>query len=195
MDLHRITLVCQDWGGLIGLRVAAEQDSQFARVVAANTGLPTGDRAPSEAFKAWLQFSQTTPTFDVGTMMGRFINGDTPESVIAAYDAPFPSEDYKAGARIFPALVPISPEDPAAAPNKRAWEKLKEWHKPFLTAFSDGDPITAGGDKPMRKLIPGAQHQAHKTIRNAGHFLQEEQADEFAQVVIDFIQSTQLQPA
>ena len=187
LDLRDITLVCQDWGGLIGLRVAAEQPDCFARIVAANTFLPTGDRPPGEAFMRWQKFSQETPNFNVG----RIVNGgcltDLPEDVIAAYDAPFPDETYKEGARQFPLLVPTSPEDPAAPANGRAWEVLRQWTKPFLTAFSDSDPVTRGADRLLQSQIPGAKDQPHTTIIGGGHFLQEDKGEELARIVVDFI--------
>ena len=190
LDLRGITLVCQDWGGLIGLRLAAEHEDRFARIVAANTFLPTGDMQPGDAFLAWRKFSQETPEFSVGRIVqGGCVTSLTPE-VVAAYDAPFPDDRYKAGARQFPALVPISPEDPASAPNRRAWEVFRRWRKPFLTAFSDSDPITSGADGFLQQAIPGAQGQPHTTIAGAGHFLQEDKGEELARVVVDFIART-----
>ena len=187
LDLKDITLVCQDWGGLIGLRLAAEQPDRFARIVAANTFLPTGDRPPGDAFMRWQKFSQETPNFNVG----RIVNGgcvtDLPDDIIAAYDAPFPDETYKEGARQFPLLVPTSPEDPAAPANRRAWEVLRQWTKPFLTAFSDSDPVTRGADRLLQSQIPGAKDQPHTTIVGGGHFLQEDKGEELARVVVDFI--------
>jgi len=190
LGLRDITLVCHDWGGLIGLRVAAEHEERFARIVAANTFLPTGDNPPGEAFLRWQKFSQEAPELPVG----RIVNGgcvtDLPAEVIAAYDAPFPEERYKAGARAFPALVPTRPDDPASAANRRAWEVLRRWEKPFLTAFSDSDPITRGGDRAFQSLVPGARGQPHTTIAGAGHFLQEDKGEELAAVVVDFVART-----
>ncbi|WNG84185.1 haloalkane dehalogenase [Mycobacterium sp. ITM-2016-00316] len=187
IGLTDITLVCQDWGGLIGLRLVGEHSERFARVVAANTTLPTGDQHPGEAFLAWQRFSQETQEFPVGNIInGGCVSDLTPE-VIAAYDAPFPDETYKAGARQFPTLVPTSPDDPAAAPNRAAWAGLQRFDRPFLCAFSDADPITRGADAPLRKLIPGAAGQAHVTIAGGGHFLQEDKGRELAGVVVDFV--------
>jgi haloalkane dehalogenase len=187
LKLINITLVCQDWGGLIGLRLLSGSPGRFIRAVVANTGLPTGDQEMPEAFLAWRIFSQETPEFPVGTI----VNGGcvTPLSaeVKAAYDAPFPDETYKEGARIFPSLVPASPDDPAAPANRKAWEVLKTFDKPFLTAFSDSDPITRGGEHVFQKLIPGAQNQSHVVIKGGGHFLQEDCGEEFSRVVVDFI--------
>ena len=190
LGLRDITLVCQDWGGLIGLRVAAEHEERFARIVAANTFLPTGDNPPGEAFLRWQKFSQEAPELPVG----RIVNGgcvtELPAEVIAAYDAPFPEERYKAGARAFPALVPTRPDDPASAANRKAWEVLRRWEKPFLTAFSDSDPITRGGDSAFQSLVPGTKGQPHTTIAGGGHFLQEDKGEELAAVVADFIART-----
>jgi haloalkane dehalogenase len=187
LDLRTITLVCQDWGGLIGLRLAAEHGDRFARIVAANTFLPTGDTPPGDAFLAWQKFSQETPDFRVGGIVrGGCVTNLSPE-IVAAYDAPFPDDGYKAGPRQFPMLVPISPNDPASAPNRKAWEALRRWKKPFLTAFSDSDPITRGADAVLQQAIPGAKGQPHTTIVGAGHFLQEDKGEELARVVVDFI--------
>jgi len=187
LDLRHITLVCQDWGGLIGLRLVAEHGERFARVVAANTGLPTGDVPMSDAFLAWQRYSQTTPNFHVGGIVkGGCVSELAPE-VIAAYNAPFPDDRYKAGARQFPLLVPTSPDDPSAVPNRKAWEVLARWEKPFLTAFSDSDPIMRGGERVLQRVIPGAKGQPHTTIVGAGHFLQEDKGEELAWVVVDFI--------
>ena len=190
LDLTGITLVCQDWGGLIGLRLVAKYPDRFARVVVANTGLPTGDQAPTEAFLNWQNFSQTAPVFPVGMI----INGGTvtelsPE-VVAGYDAPFPDDSYMAGARQFPVLVPTSPDDPAAPANRDAWKVLEAFDKPVLTAFSDSDPITKGGFRVFQERVPGAKGQPHTTIEGGGHFLQEDRGPELAQVVLDFIRAT-----
>jgi haloalkane dehalogenase len=190
LDLAAVTLVCQDWGGLIGLRIAAEHPRRFARVVAANTFLPTGDHDPGPAFLAWKKFSQEIPEFPVGAIVrGGCVTELAPE-VIAAYDAPFPEERYKEAARAFPLLVPVTPDDPASAANRAAWSVWSTWEKPFLTAFSDSDPITRGADAILRTAIPGAQGQPHVTIERAGHFLQEDRGEELARVVNEFIATT-----
>ena len=187
LDLQKITLVCQDWGGLIGLRLLAENNDRFDRVVVANTMLPTGEQPAGEAFLNWLKFSQEVPTFPVGQIIKGANVTDMPDDVSAGYDAPYPDESYKEGARQFPTLVPITPDNPAAEKNKAAWESLKQWSKPMLTAFSDSDPIMAGGDKIFQKMVPGTQGQNHTTIINAGHFLQEDQGEDLANVVVKFI--------
>ncbi len=188
--LRDINLVCQDWGGLIGLRLVAERPHLFSRVVAANTGLPTGDYPLGEAFMAWRRFSQETPELPIGRIIQSGCVSPLPPEVVAAYEAPFPDESYKEGARIFPSLVPISPDDPAAEDNRRAWESLRRFDRPFLTAFSDGDPITRGGDALLQSLIPGARGRKHVTIKGAGHFLQEDKGEELAAVVVDFIRGS-----
>lgn len=190
LDLSRVTLFGQDWGGLIGLRLVAEHEDRFARVVAANTFLPTGDRNPGDAFFAWQKFSQETETFPVGRIVNGGCTTDLPPEVVAAYDAPFPDETFKEGARQFPVLVPTRPDDPASDANRRAWDVLHRWGKPFLTAFSDSDPITAGGDRVLQTDIPGAADRPHTTIRGGGHFLQEDRGEELARVVVDFVQAT-----
>ncbi|GGP65751.1 haloalkane dehalogenase [Shewanella algicola] len=191
LNLSDITLVCQDWGGLIGLRLAAEHNERFARIVAANTMLPTGDHQPGDAFLKWRQFSQDVEVFPTGNLINSAcVSSLTPE-IVAAYDAPFPDERYKEGARQFPLLVPITPDDPAADKNRAAWKVLSQWQKPFLTAFSDSDPITKGGDALMQKLIPGTQGQKHTTIVSGGHFLQEDKGEVLAEVVVQFIADNQ----
>jgi haloalkane dehalogenase len=190
LDLRDVTLVCQDWGGLVGLRVAAENPDRFARIVAANTGLPTGDTPPGEAFMRWQQFSQTDKDFNIGGLLKQASRTAMSPEVVAAYNAPFPDDRYKAGARQFPLLVPTKPDDPAAAANRKAWEVLRRWEKPFLTAFSDGDAITRGGELVFQNTVPGAKGQPHATIKGAGHFLQEDKGEELAKVVVDFIART-----
>lgn len=189
-DLQDITLVCQDWGGLIGLRLVAANPERFARVVVANTGLPTGDHSITDAFLNWRTFSIETPDFDAGTIVAMATQKKMTDEIIAAYNAPFPDDSYKAGARIFPSLVPIAPDDPASQANRKAWEVFSTFSKPFLTSFGDSDPVTRGGDLIFQNKIPGAQGQPHTTIRGAGHFLQEDKGEEFAEVVVNFIAKT-----
>jgi haloalkane dehalogenase len=190
LALTGVTLVAQDWGGLIGLRLVAEHPERFARVVVANTGLPTGDVPMTDAFFAWQQFSQQAPQFEVGKIVSAGCTTKLAPEVVSAYDAPFPDDSFKAGARIFPTLVPTSPQDPAAEANRQAWEVLSRWDKPLLTAFSDEDAITAGGERVFQKLVPGAAGQPHATISGAKHFLQEDAGPELARVVIDFLASS-----
>lgn len=187
LDLRDVVLVCQDWGGLIGLRLLAEHPDRFAGACAANTFLPTGDHDPGEAFKRWREFSQNVETFPVGFIVNSGCTTDLAPDVVAAYDAPFPDETYKEGARQFPVLVPTTPDDPAAAPNRRAWETLRAFDKPFLCAFGDSDPITAGNDRVLLRDIPGTKGQPHTTIEGGGHFLQEDRGPRLATVVADWL--------
>ena len=189
LDLRNITLVCQDWGSLIGLRLAAENERRFDRIVLANGGLPTGDQQMPKAFRIWRAFARYSPWFPIGRIVQSGTVSELPPDVVAAYDAPFPDSRYKAGARAFPKLVPSSPNDPAAPANRAAWDVFRKWQKPFLTAFSNRDPITRGADKPFIELVPGTKGQPHTVIKNAGHFLQEEKGPELARVVIDFVKS------
>jgi haloalkane dehalogenase len=190
LDLRHVTLFCQDWGGLIGLRLVAEHGDRFARVVAANTFLPTGDQRPADAFFAWREFSQNVPELPVGKIVSSGCATPLPPEVVAAYDAPFPDERYKAGARQFPTLVPAAPDDPASQPNREAWKALERFEKPFLTAFGDRDPITKGADRALQARIPGAKGQPHTTIEGAAHFLQEDKGEECALIVNAFIAAT-----
>lgn len=189
LDLRDITLVVQDWGGLIGLPVAAALPDRFARLVIMNTGLPTGDERMSEGFKAWRNFAAQVPDMDIGrVIVSGTIHGDQmPPDVVAAYDSPFPDATYKAGAMAFPLLVPITPDDPASPAMRRAREQLAQWRKSALVMFSDGDPITRGADRFFRALIPSAKDQPEITIHNAGHFLQEDKGEEIAQHILEFM--------
>jgi haloalkane dehalogenase len=187
LDLRDVTLFCQDWGGLIGLRLVAEHEARFARVVAANTFLPTGDQKPPDAFFAWQKFSQSVPEMPIGRIVAGGCARPVAPEVIAAYDAPFPDERYKAGARRFPMLVPARPDDPASADNRAAWDRLRRFARPVLTAFGDSDAITRGADKMIQAMIPGAAGQPHVTIARAGHFLQEDAGPELAAVVAAFV--------
>ena len=184
LGLRDVTLFCQDWGGLIGLRVVAEHPEVFARVVASNTFLPTGDQPMPDAFVAWRDFSQTTPVFPVGAIIEKGCARPISPEVRAAYDAPFPDDAYKEGARQFPMLVPARPDDPASAANRRAWEVLRAWDKPFVTLFGDSDPITRGADRLLQAMVPGAAGQPHATLAKAGHFSQEDAGAELAEHVV-----------
>lgn len=190
LNLQGINLFCQDWGGLLGLRFVAEMGERFSRVVTANTFLPTGDFPAGKAFLAWQKFSQTSPKFDVGRVLQNATVSTLSDEVIAAYNAPFPDDSYKAGARIFPSLVPTTPSDPETLPNRAALQQLKTWTKPFLTLFSDSDPITKGGDQFFRQMVPGTKGQPHETIVSAGHFLQEDKGEEIAEKMVTWIKST-----
>jgi haloalkane dehalogenase len=190
LDLHDVTLVGQDWGGLIGLRLAAEHPDRVARIVAANTGLPTGDHDMPEIWHRFRRAMQAAPEIDVARFVAGGCRRPMPEEVRAAYDAPFPDESFKAGPRAMPGLVPTRPDDPAGAANRAAWAVLARSPTPVLVAFSDGDPITAGMGPILKKMLPGAQGREHPTIGNAGHFLQEDAGPELATAVLDFVRST-----
>lgn len=187
LDLSDATFFGQDWGGLVGLRLVADNADRFARVVIGNTGLPTGEGSPSKAFMDWQKFSQESPVFPIGMILNGATLTELSEAETAAYDAPFPDETYKEGARIFPSLVPTSSEDPAVPANLAAWDVFKQWSKPFICCFSDSDPVTSGGDKPFRSLVPGAEGQPHTTVTDAHHFFQEDAAPQLSQIVLDAI--------
>ena len=192
VDLRGATLFCQDWGSLIGLRMAAELPDRFARIVLANGGLPTGTTETPKAFRIWRAFAVYSPWFPIGRIVKTGCAlGLTPQE-IAAYDAPFPSRKYKVAARLFPTFVPTTPDDPERQNNERAWDFFKQCQKPFLTLFSNRDPVTRGGHKMWQKLVPGAQGQAHAVTRGAGHFLQEDKGEEVAQAIDAFIKATPL---
>lgn len=190
VDLTGITLVCQDWGALVGLRLATEHPGRFDRIVVANGALPTGSGPTPLAFRAWRAFARWSPWLPIGLVLRAGCRRRLSRGAIRGYRAPFPDPSYKAGARALPDLVPTSPDDPAAEDNLRAWDELERWEKPFLTAFSDGDPIFRGLDEAFRERVPGARGQPHTTLRGAGHFLQEDRGEELARVVDDFIART-----
>ena len=192
LDLTNINLFCQDWGGLIGLQIAGFHAAKFNSIIAANTFLNNGNGTMPEAFLKWRKFSQEVPEFPVGPVINNATTSTMDDATIAAYDAPFPDESYKAGARIFPALVPIEADEESAQINQKAWANLVQWNKPFLTLFSDTDPITKGLEKVFQKLIPGAKDQDHCIIENGGHFLQEDKGPEIAQKVVEFLKKNRL---
>jgi len=188
LQLDHLTLFCQDWGGLLGLRLVAASPEKFDRVVVSNTGLPTGTGKATEAFLAWQRFSQTSEVFPIGNIVNGGSVRELNEQEIAAYDAPFPDETFKEGARQFPSLVPSSPDDPEREANERAWEQLEKFDKPFLVAFSDQDPVSRGTDGIFAKRIPGTSGQAHTTIVGGGHFLQEDCPEELVALLTSFIE-------
>lgn len=181
IDLKDVTLFCQDWGGLIGLRLVAAFPERFAAVAVGNTGLPVGT-GMTEGFKAWLEFSQNTPIMPIGLIVNMGTGRDLSEAEIAAYDAPFPDETFKEGARQFPVLVPVTPEHGSVAENKAAWTVLEAFDKPFLTAFSDGDAVTKGGEAIFQAKVPGAAGQPHAIV-SGGHFLQEDCPDALVDLI------------
>jgi haloalkane dehalogenase len=224
-DIRDATLVCQDWGGLIGLRMVAENPERFARVVVANTGLPAPVEVPAERAEAVREFRRSAPTptleemaaalsnpnptkpemsfaywqkwtwetedLPIGFMVAGTVDGRTLSAEeIAAYDAPFPDASYKMAARAMPSQVPTLPDDPSVPANLRAWEVLLKWEKPFLSAFSDNDPVTGAAEPILRSRIPGAEGQPHQKIKGGGHFLQEGRGEILAKIVADFVKSS-----
>ena len=187
INLKKITLVCQDWGGLIGLRLLASMPERFARVVVANTALPTGDRPLGAAFHSWRDVSQSVPDFNSGRIVYNGTMSKITPAEVEAYNAPFPDPRFQAGARQFPMLVPDSPVNPASAPNRAAWKILQRLDIPFLTVFGADDKIMAGMDKVFQRSIPGAAGQNHVVLPNAGHFLQEDVGEELAQATLELI--------
>ena len=190
LDLRDVTLVGQDWGGLLGLRLVAEHPDRFARVVAANTGLPTGDRTMPEVWWRFRAAVETADVLDVGRLVESGCARGLSPQVRAAYDAPFDIEESKAGPRVMPSLVPNTPDDPASEANRKAWDRLTRWEKPFLTAFGDSDPITGAMGPILRKTVPGAHGLDHPVLTDAGHFLQEDAGGELGTIVARFVTAT-----
>lgn len=188
LEMRDLTLVMQDWGGLIGMRWAAEHPERVARMVLMNTFLPTGDTSLGEGFLNWQRFATTVPELPIGRILqGATVTELSPE-ILAAYEAPFPDESFKAGARAWPALVPTRPDQEGAAENRRAWEALSRWTRPVLVAFSDSDPVTRGADRLLRERIPAAGNEPEITIAGGGHFLQEDRGEEIARHILEFME-------
>jgi len=190
LNLHNVTVVGQDWGGLVGLRLAAENPDRFARIVTANTGLPTGDFDMPEIWHLFREAVQSAPVLDIGRFVQSGCAQPMSDEVRAAYDAPFPAEEFKAAARAMPGLVPTRPDDPASQANRAAWDFLTTSPTPMLVAFSDGDPITGAMAPILKSVMAGAQGREHPTIAGAGHFLQEDAGEELAAHIVDFVEST-----
>jgi haloalkane dehalogenase len=188
VNISKITLFCQDWGSLIGLRVAIENQDLFCRIMLSNGGLPTGAQQMSEAFLKWQNFSKNAPKFDISSIIQEGTVSKLSKDILKGYDAPFPDDSYKEGPRIMPSLVPTSREDPEFEANTMAFKQFHEWNNPFMTAFSDSDPITRGGDRVWQKIVPGAKNQPHTIVKNAGHFIQEDKGPELAVLLIKFIE-------
>ncbi|MGV0635895.1 haloalkane dehalogenase [Mycolicibacillus trivialis] len=185
LDLREVTVVGQDWGSLIGLRIAAEQGDRVGRLVIANGFLPTAQQRTPAAFYAWRAFARLSPVLPAGRLVAAGTVHPVPAAVRAGYDAPFPGRGYQAGARAMPRLVPVSADDPAIPANRAAWAALGRWEKPFLAVFGDRDPILGRADRPLLAHIPGAAGQPHARI-TAGHFIQEDAGPELARRVIDW---------
>jgi haloalkane dehalogenase len=190
LDLRGVTLVGQDWGGLIGLRLVAEHPDRFARVVAANTGLPTGDQPMPDVWLRFRDVVRTAPALSVSRLVQSGCQATLPPAILDAYDAPFPDPSYAAAVRAMPDLVPATPDDPASAANRAAWRRLAAWDKPFLVAFSDRDPITARMAPVLKRSVPGAANRQHPVLEGAGHFLQEDAGEELGTIIAAFIQAT-----
>ena len=191
LDLREVTLFCQDWGSLIGLRMVVHAPTRFARIVLANGGLPTGTTPTPRAFRIWRAFARFSPWFPIGRIVAYGCARNLTPAEIAAYDAPFPQRRYRIAARLMPGFVPTTGQDPQSENNLRAWEFFAHSELPFLTLFSNRDPVTRGDQKVWQRTVPGAQGQAHAIIRGAGHFLQEDKGGEVAEAIAAFIQATQ----
>lgn len=191
VDLNNITLFCQDWGSLIGLRLAVGPLSdRFDRIVLANGGLPTGDQSMPRAFEVWVKYVARAKSLDMGTIVQNGTVRQLTADEMAAYDAPFPNPAYQVAAKLLPSLVPTSPDNPATKANRRALLAYRQWEKPFVTAFSDQDPITRGADALFQTHVPGAQGQPHTTIKEGGHFLQEDQPAQLADIITTLLNSS-----
>ena len=188
LDLTEITYFGQDWGGLIGLRLVGEHPQRYARVIVSNTGLNTGDRGAGDAFLAWQEYARTAVEFPIGRIVSGGVLRGLSAQEIAAYDAPYPTDDLTVAPRTMPSLVPTAPDDPASAANRAAWSVLEQWDKPFLIAFSDSDPLTAGGERSFLKVPEAVRRQV--SIEGAAHFVQEDKGPELAAIIIDFIATT-----
>ncbi len=175
----------QDWGSLIGLRIAAEEPGLFSGIIISNGMLPDGEQKMHFAFKIWQFIAQYSPFLPVGLIISSGVMRRLDKEEKRAYTAPFPSKKYKMGIRALPKLVPVSSNDPETLANRKAWTTLDRWEKPFLTVFSNGDPITRDGDKYLQKRIPGAAGQNHIRL-NGGHFIQEDMSTELADIIIKF---------
>jgi haloalkane dehalogenase len=189
LNLRELTLVGQDWGGLIGLRLVAEHPGRFARVVAANTGLPTGDQPMPDVWLRFREIVRTAPALSVSRLVQAGCQTKLTPEVLAAYEAPFPDPSYAAGVRAMPNLVPTTPDDPASEANRAAWRQLAAWDKPFLVAFSDRDPITGGMAPILKDTVPGAAGLEHPVIEGAGHFLQEDAGERLGTVIAEFVRA------
>lgn len=188
LDLKDITVVVQDWGGLLGLAMVGQRPALFKRLVIMNTFIPNGTEKGSKAFNIWKAFALNSPILPIGRIISQATYRPLDKAVRKAYDAPFPSAKYKAGARAFPALVPMRTDDPAVPYMEKAREVLGQWDKPCLVAFSDNDPVIGGARGFFADLIPTAEGIPGKRVKDAGHFLQEDAGEEIAQLILDFLE-------
>ncbi|NNF33235.1 MAG: haloalkane dehalogenase [Saprospiraceae bacterium] len=186
VNLEKTYLFVQDWGGLLGLRLAVKHKVKINGLIIANTFLPAGHASANAAFEQWRDFSQNVPEFPVGKIINMATQTDLSKEVIKAYDAPFPDESFKEGARQFPVLVPFDYDDPECVRNREVWKELMQCEIPTLTLFSDSDPIMAGLEKVFQEKIPGCKDQPHEIIKGAGHFLQEDKGEEIAEKIIEW---------
>ena len=194
MDIRGITLFCQDWGSLLGLRLAAENEGRFARIVVGNGFLPTARHGVSRGFRLWRAFARFSPLFPIGRIVNSGCVTALQAAAIAAYDAPFPSHAYKAGARAFPRLVPTAQTDPAVPANRAAWEVLGRWQKPFLCLFGKNDPVLGRADAALIAHVPGARGQPHERFWG-GHFVQEDRGEYLAERMLAWLPGAAVNPA
>jgi haloalkane dehalogenase len=189
VGLRDAVVVGHDWGGLLGLRLVTGIENLATGYVAANHGYPTGDLPPNDALREWQRFAATTPEFDVSAIVARACVTELSAAVRSAYDAPYPSEDFKIGARVFPALIPVTPEDPSAQAVRDSRAALARSTMPFLTVYGEQDPIGGAADTMFQQLVPGATGLPHVRLPNAGHNMPEDVGAAFGQIVAGFARS------
>jgi haloalkane dehalogenase len=177
VDLHDVTLYCQDWGGIIGLCAVVEQPERFARIVASNTGLPAGEGV-NAFMKAWIELSQSGP-LDIAALMTAGTTRPLTAGELRAYEAPFPDPTYQAGARQFPLLIPIQPDNPGVVITRAAWDFYASWTRPFLTVMGSRDQVAyrPGSHRKLQRIVPGAAGLPHIVVHGANHFIQEDAPD------------------
>lgn len=211
LDLQNVTLFAQDWGGLIGLRMVAEDPDRYDRIMISNTGLPAAgglrgwigypmirwqvwrEGKPDSIsdggefrFTRWIAWAMHSDNFDLSTLFQGATTRTLTEDELAAYAAPFPNEDYKAAIRVFPYLVPSQLRQ-----NQKVMDEFyANWDKPFLTAFGDSDAVTAGGERVWQDTVPGASDQPHTIIKDGNHFIQEDKPEELVGLLLAFIERT-----
>ena len=184
-----LILFAHDWGSLIGLRIVADRPELFSGIIICNGMLPTGEQVMHYTFNIWRFIARYSPFIPVGTVINYGLKTtELHKEEKKAYRAPFPSQKYMAGIRALPGRVPVTTDDPESAANNKAWGILSKWQKPFLTIFSNNDPVTRGGEKYLQSRIPGSAGQPHKIVQG-GHFIQEEKSDDISRMVIEFIEN------